>query len=126
MTKQPTEPSRSESSTVLAGYTAVAQCEDIPEGGGRSYKISGKSIAVFRVHDRFFAINNICPHQGASLGKGKLKGYVVSCPLHDQQFDVRSGFGPDGGGYCVVRYDVKIHEGQVWVNLQPKDWFSGK
>ncbi|MDR4495280.1 MAG: Rieske (2Fe-2S) protein [Nitrospirales bacterium] len=120
------EPSKAESSTVMAGFTAVANCEDIPQGGGRPYKIAGKSIAIFRVQDRFYAINNICPHQGASLGKGKLKGYIVSCPLHDQQFDVRSGFGPDGGGYCVVRYDVKIHDKQVWVNLQPKDWFSGE
>lgn len=126
MTKIPPEPTKSEANPRLSGYTAVAECEEIPEGGGRPYKISGKSIAIFRVHDRFYAINNICPHQGASLGKGKLKGYIVSCPLHDQQFDVRSGFGPDGGGYCVVRYDVIIYEGQVWVNLKRKDWFSGE
>ncbi len=107
------------------GFTVVADCGDIPDGEGRCYKVAGKSIALFRVQGQYYAINNICPHQGASLGKGKLKGHIVSCPLHDQQFDVRSGFGPDGGGYCVVRYDVKIHEGQVWVNLKPRDWFSG-
>ena len=122
----PMEPSKTESSPLISGYTAVANCGDIPEGGGRPYKINGKSIAIFRVKDRFYAINNICPHQGASLGKGKLKGYIVSCPLHDQQFDVRSGFGPDGGGYCVVRYDVKIYNEKVWVNLKSKDWFSGE
>ncbi len=122
----PDEPSKAEPSPVNSGYTAVANCVDIPPGGGRPYKVHGKSIAIFRVQDRYFAINNICPHQGASLGKGKLKGYIVSCPLHDQQFDVRSGFGPDGGGYCVVRYDVKIYDEKVWVNLKPTDWFSGE
>lgn len=115
-----------ESSPELSGYTWVARCDDIPQGGGRPFKIGGKTIAVFRVRDRFYAINNVCPHQGASLGKGKLKGYIVSCPLHDQQFDVRTGFGPDGGGYCVVRYEVKTEGGQIWVNLKPKDWLTGK
>lgn len=119
------EPSPSKKSKDLSGFIAVANCEDIPQNGGKPFKIGGKSIAVFRVQDRFFAINNICPHQGASLGKGKLKGYIVSCPLHDQQFDVRTGFGPDGGGYCVVRYEVKVEGGQVWVNPKPTDWFSG-
>ncbi|MCA9461590.1 MAG: nitrite reductase (NAD(P)H) small subunit [Nitrospirales bacterium] len=126
MTQIPIEPTKSGASSVPVGYTSVAKCEDVPDGEGRSYKIGGKSIALFRVRDRFYAINNICPHQGASLGKGKLKGYIVSCPLHDQQFDVRSGFGPDGGGYCVVRYDVKVYDGYVWVNFKPKDWFSGE
>ena len=117
--------SPAESSSELSGYTLVANCDDIPQGSGRPFKIGGKTIAIFRIHDRFYAINNICPHQGASLGKGKLKGYIVSCPLHDQQFDVRTGFGPDGGGYCVVRYDVKTEGEQIWVNLNPKDWLTG-
>ncbi len=121
-----TESSPSTSSCPSPGFTVVDKCEDIPSGGGKPFKIKGKSIAIFRINDRYYAINNICPHQGASLGKGRLKGYVVSCPLHDQQFDVRTGFGPDGGGYCVVRYEVKVHDGEVWVDLKPRDWFSGE
>ena len=107
------------------GYVFVANIDDIPKGKGRVFKLEGKSIAVFRVDDRCFAINNICPHQGASLGKGKLKGFVVSCPWHGQLFDIRTGFGPDGGGYCVVSYDVKIEERNVFVCLKKQDWFTG-
>jgi nitrite reductase/ring-hydroxylating ferredoxin subunit len=108
------------------GYIFVAKLEDIPKGKGGVFKAEGKRLAVFRIDDRCFAINDICPHQGASLGKGTLKGYVISCPWHHQQFDVRSGFGPDGGGYCVVRYDVVVEQGNVFVCMKKRDWFSGE
>ena len=108
------------------GYVFVANLEDLPEGKGRVFKIQGKSLAVFRVDNQCFAINDICPHQGASLGKGRVKGFVVSCPWHFQKFDIRTGFGPDGGGYCVVNYDVHVTNGQVFVCLQKKDWLTGE
>ncbi len=108
------------------GYTFVANIDDLPQGKGQVFKLEGKTLAVFRVGDRCFAINNICPHQGASLAKGNLKGFVVSCPWHHQKFDIRSGFGPDGGGYCVVSYDVRVEEGQVFVCLKKRDWLIGE
>jgi nitrite reductase (NADH) small subunit len=108
------------------GFVFIGKLEDISKGKGRVFKVDGKSVAVFRIDDRCFAINDICPHQGASLGKGRLKGFVVSCPWHHQQFDIRSGFGPDGGGYCVVNYDVMIDKGNVFVCLKKRDWLTGE
>ncbi|MEJ2230863.1 MAG: Rieske 2Fe-2S domain-containing protein [Nitrospirales bacterium] len=108
------------------GYFFVSKLEDIPKGKGRVIKVEGKKLAIFRIDDRCFAINDICPHQGASLGKGTLKGFVVSCPWHHQQFDIRSGFGPDGGGYCVVSYDVMVDKGNVFVCLKKRDWLTGE
>lgn len=108
------------------GYIFVSKLEDIPKGKGRVIKAEGKKLAIFRIDDRCFAINDICPHQGASLGKGTLKGFVVSCPWHHQQFDIRSGFGPDGGGYCVVSYDVMVDKGNVFVCLKKRDWLTGE
>jgi nitrite reductase (NADH) small subunit len=115
-----------EPSSPKEGYVFIANLKDLPKGQGRVFKIQGKSLAVFRIDDRCFAINNICPHQGASLGKGRLKGFVVSCPWHHQQFDIRTGFGPDGGGYCVVNYDVQIDKGRVFVCPQKRDWLTGE
>ncbi|MEC4679456.1 MAG: Rieske 2Fe-2S domain-containing protein [Nitrospirota bacterium] len=115
-----------EPSSPKEGYVFIANLKDLPKGKGRVFKIQGKSLAVFRIDDRCFVINNICPHQGASLGNGRLKGFVVSCPWHHQQFDIRTGFGPDGGGYCVVNYDVQIDKGRVFFCPQKRDWFTGE
>lgn len=108
------------------GYVFIANLEDLPQKKGRVFMVQGKRLAVFRIDNHCFAINDICPHQGASLGKGRLKGFVVSCPWHHQQFDVRTGFGPDGGGYCVVNYDVQVDKGRVFVCPSKRDWFTGK
>lgn len=102
-------------------YVPVLRVEDLAPGHGRTVKIGGKTIAVFNVRGHFFAINNICPHQGGPLVKGKLKGYVVSCPWHDLQFDVRNGFGADGGGQCVASYKVRTRDGHVLVSTKTRD-----
>jgi len=99
------------------GFIFVAKLDDVPKGKGRVFKVEDKRLAVFRIDDRCFAINDICPHQGASLGKGRLKGFVVSCPWHHQQFD---------GGYCVVNYDVRVDKGNVFVCLKKRDWLTGE
>ena len=108
----------------FAGFILVGRTDEVQEGKGRVIKVNDKSVALFRVDGRFYAINNICPHQGGPLGKGKVKGFLVTCPWHDLQFDIRSGFGGDGGGNCVASYDVKIDGSDVYVSLETKDVWS--
>ncbi|MDT7044190.1 Rieske (2Fe-2S) protein [Candidatus Nitronereus thalassa] len=106
----------------LEEFVAVGRIGDIPDGSSRVVKVGGKTVALFNVSGKFFAINNICPHEGGPLAKGKLKGYVIGCPWHDLQFDVRSGFGTDGGGYCVASYDVKVKEDEIYVSSRCRDF----
>lgn len=113
--EKPIEPSGADT------FVPVAGVHEIPVGRGRVVKVQGKSVALFNVEGRFFAINNVCPHEGGPLAKGKMKGHVVSCPWHDLQFDVRNGFGTDGGGYCVASYEVRVRDDQVWVSLRTRD-----
>ena len=103
-------------------FIPVARVDEIPSGEGRVVKVKNKTVALFNVAGRFYAINNICPHEGGPLAKGKLKGHVVSCPWHDLQFDVRNGFGTEGGGYCVASYQVRVEANQVYVSLQRRDF----
>ena len=103
-------------------FIPVVRVEDVQPGKGKVIKVQGKSVALFNVEGRFYAINNICPHEGGPLAKGRIKGHVVSCPWHDLKFDVRNGFGTDGGGYCVVSYQVCVKENQVCVSLRRRDF----
>ena len=102
-------------------FVPVAQVQDIPPGTSRMVKVQGKTVALFNIDGTFHAINNICPHEGGPLAKGRVKGHVVSCPWHDLQFDVRNGFGTDGGGYCVASYDVRLKDDHVYVSSKCRE-----
>jgi nitrite reductase (NADH) small subunit len=102
----------------MEGLTPVAKVEEVPPGASRVCQVNGLAIALFNVNGRFYAIYNLCPHEGGPLGKGRLKGHVVSCPWHDLAFDVRSGEATDGGGYCVGSYEVLVKDGQVYVGAR--------
>lgn len=102
------------------GFTRVAATSDIPVGKAKIVEVGGRELALFNVAGTFFAIHNICPHQGGPLGDGTLKGFVVSCPWHDQAFDVRTGMATDGGGTCVGSYEVEVRGNEIFVGPRRK------
>ena len=70
----------------------AAKASEIPPGEGRNVRVERHEIALF--HDAehgFFAIDDTCPHQGASLGEGTYHEGRVICPMHNWVFDVRTG-----------------------------------
>lgn len=102
------------------GYQRVARVDEIPLGKSLVVQVNDKSIAIFNVEGKLFAIYNLCPHEGGPLGEGRLKGCVVSCPWHDLAFDVRNGRATDGGGYCVGSYEVRVEGAEVLIGARRK------
>lgn len=99
----------------MDGFQQVARTDEIQVGESKVVIVNDKAIAIFNVEGTFYAIYNVCPHEGGPLGEGRLKGYVVSCPWHELAFDVRNGQGTDGGGYCVGSYEVRVEGKHVFV-----------
>src|SRR3990167_8450507 len=85
----------------MEGFQRVAGLNEVAPGQSKVVKVNDKAIALFNIDGKFYAIHNLCPHEGGPLNEGRLKGYVVACPWHDLAFDIRSGQGTDGGGYCI-------------------------
>lgn len=72
-------------------YQSVAKIGDIPEGEGRAFRLDGWMIAVFRLDGEHFALNDTCPHMGASLAEGYVEESAVTCPWHAWRFCVKDG-----------------------------------
>lgn len=102
----------------MDGFSTVGRVDEIPPGSARVVRINDKPIAIFNIRGTFYAIHNTCPHEGGPLAKGHVKGHVVTCPWHDLAFDVRNGFGTDGGGYCVGSYEVRVQNDHVYVGTK--------
>jgi nitrite reductase (NADH) small subunit len=102
----------------MDGFQLVGHVEELPPGSGKVVRVNGKDLALFNVDGRFYAISNTCPHEGGPLAEGRLKGCVIACPWHDLAFDVRSGHGTDGGGYCVGSYEVRVEGREVFIGAR--------
>ncbi|MDP8976016.1 MAG: Rieske 2Fe-2S domain-containing protein [Actinomycetota bacterium] len=102
---------------VAAGsFVEVALESDLAPGQVSIVEAGGKGVALANVGGAFCAIQDTCPHAGASLGEGKLDGWALQCPLHDATFDVRSGEVLGGPASTdAVAYPVKVEDGAVKV-----------
>ena len=72
-------------------FVAIAKVGDIPDGEGRSYPVHSRMVALFYVDGEYFAINDACPHMGASLASGFVEDGAVTCPWHAWRYCVKDG-----------------------------------
>ncbi|MGW8465951.1 Rieske (2Fe-2S) protein [Pseudomonas sp. GL-B-19] len=89
-----------------------------PQAGGRAlFEFENKSLALFNVEGELFAIDDSCPHQGASLCGGRLDGRVIQCCAHGLRFDLRSGYLLNSTQLKVPNYPVEVVDDQAFIVL---------
>jgi nitrite reductase/ring-hydroxylating ferredoxin subunit len=69
----------------------VCKSEDLPNDSKKVVSLQGSKILVCRSNNRLFALNNSCPHRGASLSKSEIKDTKIICYMHDFEYDLISG-----------------------------------
>jgi 3-phenylpropionate/trans-cinnamate dioxygenase ferredoxin component len=74
-----------------SGFVTVARVGEIPPGGVKVVRIDEQDVAVFFVDGDYYAIDDICTHDGGPLAEGTLEGCIIECPRHGAKFDVRTG-----------------------------------
>jgi 3-phenylpropionate/trans-cinnamate dioxygenase ferredoxin subunit len=70
---------------------AVAKRDEIPPGSTKRVVVDGTAILICNVDDTFYAIEDVCTHDGGPLDQGELQGCRIMCPRHGALFDVTSG-----------------------------------
>jgi nitrite reductase (NADH) small subunit/3-phenylpropionate/trans-cinnamate dioxygenase ferredoxin subunit len=103
----------------MSDFQTVAKLGDIPEGQGRSFRANGKIVAVFCRGGEYFAINDVCPHMGASLADGYLEGNAVSCPWHAWRFCIKDGTWLDNprSNVKTETYPVRVVGDEIQVHV---------
>jgi nitrite reductase/ring-hydroxylating ferredoxin subunit len=99
-------------------FVKVATVSEVPPGKAKQVKASDKTLAIFNVNGTFYAIDDTCPHRGASLAEGDVEGHEVTCPWHAAVFDVTSGahLSPPARS-DVACYKVQIVGDEVQVDV---------
>ena len=95
--------------TRASGFVTVAKIGDIPEGGVKMVRLGDQSLAIFNVDGGYYALEDVCTHDGGPLAEGALEGHVIECPRHGARFDVRTGAVLSLPAMVPVpRYEVKV------------------
>jgi len=102
----------------MNNWVEIGPFDEIPRQGSRILKTPFGNIGIFRtLDDEVFALRDQCPHKGGPLSQGIVHGKHVTCPLHNWSIDLATGeaAAPDVG--CTTRYDTKIEDGVVYLQL---------
>ncbi len=98
--------------------------DEIAEGSAQIYTVEGREIGVYRRDGEWFAIDNHCPHKGASLAVGPCEKTTVSCPWHHWKFDLRTGEAIGRPGFHVSTHSIEERDGELWVTLSDEPWIN--
>ena len=102
----------------MADYVTVAKTGDVPPGTAKPYNVNGKSIALCNVDGTFYAIDDVCTHDGGELCEGYLEGDQIECPRHGARFDVKTGKALTLPAVMPVNaYPVQVEDGEIKVQV---------
>lgn len=99
----------------MSDYKTVAKVGEIPEGCSGRFEVHGRVVAIFNDGGKYFAIDDFCPHQMASLAAGTFEQGIVTCVWHDWQFDVRDGSWCNDRRRKIDCFEVRVVDDQIQV-----------
>ena len=96
----------------------IGSVNDVEAGTGRAFDVGDQRVAVFNVDGDFFAIDDTCPHAGASLAEGELEDGKIYCPWHYAEFDLKTGNHLNAPATCgVTAYKVTVEGEDLLVEV---------
>src|SRR5215831_19339267 len=101
----------------MSDFRTVCKVSEVSDGAGKTVALGGKLIAVFRIGDGFFAIDDVCPHMGGSLGEGDVEDGIVTCPWHAWRFRLADGAWADNPRLKIGCYLVRVEGDEVQVQV---------
>ena len=75
----------------MSDYVSVARMNELKPGEKKTVEVAGIPIVLINLDGEFYALEDICTHDGGPLGEGELAGDHLVCPRHGAHFDVRTG-----------------------------------
>ncbi len=72
-------------------FLEIAPVSELPEGERMFIEAAGRSIVIFNLAGKLFAIGDVCSHDNGPVGDGEIEENEIICPRHGARFDIRTG-----------------------------------
>lgn len=102
----------------MSEFFKVAKVSELPPGGKKLVEVDGIPVALFNVDGEFYAIEDVCTHDGGPLAEGELEDNEIECPRHGARFNVRTG-----EALCmpavepVESYEVEVEADDILISV---------
>ena len=111
----------------------VALHAEIPPGGRKIVRVAGREVGIFNVDGAFYALKNVCPHQGARVCLGRIvgtalpsavyeysygrEGQILRCPWHEWEYDIASGAALFDPSIRITSYRAEVVGDDIVVTI---------
>jgi 3-phenylpropionate/trans-cinnamate dioxygenase ferredoxin subunit len=99
----------------MAQFIKVAKTADLAPGEKMLVEYEDEEVGLFNIDGQFYAISDVCTHDGGPLVEGELDGEFIICPRHGARFNVKTGAQTMPAFAPVPLYDVKIEGDDIYI-----------
>jgi len=100
----------------MSDWVTVARTDQLARGEWRTLDVDGTAVVVFNIEGEYYAIEDVCTHDGGQLTGGTVEGDQIVCPRHGARFCIRTGEALTPPAYePTAKFPVRVHEGTVQV-----------
>jgi 3-phenylpropionate/trans-cinnamate dioxygenase ferredoxin subunit len=102
----------------MSDFVPVLKVSELPDPGKTVVEVGDRLVALFHVSGTFWAIDDMCTHDGGPLAEGQLEDHTIVCPRHGAKFDIRDGRALTMPATApTTAHEVKVEGEDVLVRL---------
>jgi 3-phenylpropionate/trans-cinnamate dioxygenase ferredoxin component len=99
-------------------FLFACKTSDIPREGKLSVELNDRFIVLICIDGEYFCVDDVCTHDGGTLGDGELEGHCLVCPRHGAKFDVRTGDAVAmPATEATQAHEVRVDDDRIFVRL---------
>jgi len=100
----------------MSDWVTVARVDELVPGARRLVDVDGSQLVVFNLDGKYYAIEDVCTHDGGQLTGGEVEGDQIICPRHGARFCIRTGAALTAPAYePTATFPVRIENGEIQV-----------
>ncbi len=100
----------------MSDWIDVARIEELPPGSRKVVDVDGVAVAVFNLDGEYYAIEDVCTHDGGDLAGGEIDGEAIVCPRHGARFSIKTGAVLAPPAYeSIATFPVRVQDGVIQV-----------
>ena len=103
----------------MSDFIPACKTTEVPLGGKLSLEIEDRFVVIAHIDGEYYCIDDVCTHDGGTLGDGEIDGHCLVCPRHGAKFDVRNGDAITmPATEATASHEVRIDGDQILIRLR--------